>query len=208
MSQGVAAGRIGTERIVVEAHRLAEREHAGQARKANGDPYIEHALSVAEILADAGFDSEVIAAALLHDTVEHTDVSAEGIARSFGERIAELVSAMTDRDGIESWEERKAEHRARVERTGRDACAIYAADKLCGIREAREGYDEVGERVEERLGNSLDLRIAVWRDDIAMVDGLRPPLPFAEDLRGELSCLLDDRSEAVLRSTDASAPAG
>jgi len=207
MSRSVIENRLGEEPIVAEAHRLARREHAGQSRKANDEAYLEHVVGVAETLADAGFDAEVIAAAVLHDSVEHTPVSAEEIARTFGERVAELVAAMTDREEIDPWEERKAEHRARVKGAGRDACAIYAADKLAGLREVREGYAEVGEQVGELLGNSLDLRIAVWRDDIEMIDVLCPPLPFAEELKIEFSRLLRDRLQAARQSAGASARA-
>lgn len=198
MSQAVAEDRIGNGRVVARAHSLAEREHAGQSRKGNGEPYLEHVVSVAEVLHRTGFDEEVVAAAVLHDAVEHTDVGPGLVEREFGERVGGLVGAMTDREDIEPWQKRKDEHRSRVEAAGRDACAIYGADKLAGIREAREGYAEVGERVEERLGNTLDQRISVWRADIALLEGLEPPLPFAGDVRTELEGLLDDRENRTL----------
>lgn len=118
------------------------------------------------------------------------------------------MAAMTDREEIEPWEERKSEHRARVERAGSEACAIYGADKLAGIREAREGYSEVGELVEERLGNSLELRIAVSRDDLAMLEGSPgPTLAFIPEIREELAKLLDDRRGERHRSENAAARA-
>ncbi len=176
------------------AHGLAEREHEGQTRKADGRPYLEHVTSVADILADGGLGPDVVTAALLHDAVEHTEVGLGQVADEFGEGIAGLVAAMTDREEIEPWEARKDEHRSRVAASGRDACAIYAADKLEGVREARAGYAEVGEAVQERLGNSLEARIAVWNADVEMIDELRPPLPFADLLRTELSGLLGERA--------------
>jgi (p)ppGpp synthase/HD superfamily hydrolase len=180
--------------MVAEARSLAERVHEGQRRKADGRPYFEHVCRVAETVSDAGFDPEVVTAALLHDVVEHTEIEAGQIEPDFGTRVAELVAAMTDREEIEPWEALKAEHRARVSVAGRDACAIYAADKLEGIREARSGYAEIGEAVEERLGNTVDARIAVWNADLAMIDALQPPLPFAATLHGELKGLLSDRA--------------
>ena len=53
----------------------------------SGDPYITHPLAVAGILADLGMDAPTLAAALLHDTVEDTDVGLERITRQFGELV-------------------------------------------------------------------------------------------------------------------------
>jgi (p)ppGpp synthase/HD superfamily hydrolase len=186
--------------IVREAYRLAAREHAGQNRKATPMPYLDHVLSVAELLSESGFDDEVIAAALLHDAVEHTDLSTAQIARQFGARVAGLVSAMTDRNEIEEWEDRKAEHRERVRESGRDAIAIYGADKLAGVREARVGYAEAEEEVEDRLGISLDTRLRVWDRDLEMVSEVEPPLPFSGALAEELGRLRRDRATASPRT--------
>jgi (p)ppGpp synthase/HD superfamily hydrolase len=190
----------GRSPIVQEAHRVAANRHEGQSRKANRRPYLDHVVDVAEILADAGFDDEVLAAALLHDAVEHTDVAIEDIASRFGERIASLVSAMTDREEIEPWEARKGEHRERIRDAGRDAAAIYGADKLAGIREARDGYAEAEEGVEERLGTPLDLRLRVWDADLEMLKAVEPPLPFLGEIRNELARLRGDRSTAGPRT--------
>jgi len=76
------------------AYGFAEKAHAGQERL-TGDPYISHPLAVANILAEIQADPMAIAAALLHDTVEDTDVSIEDIQEQFGERIAHLVAGVT-----------------------------------------------------------------------------------------------------------------
>lgn len=186
--------------IVQEAHRLAADRHEGQSRKANRRPYLDHVVAVAEILSEAGFDDDVIAAALLHDAVEHTEIRTKDIASKFGERVAGLVAAMTDREEIEPWEQRKAEHRDRVRDCGRDAAAIYGADKLAGIREARDGYAQAEEGVEERLGNPLDLRLRVWGQDLEMLSGVEPPLPFLDEIAEELARLRGDRSTAGPRT--------
>jgi (p)ppGpp synthase/HD superfamily hydrolase len=174
--------------VVAEAHEVAAREHAGQRRKANRTSYLSHAVTVAEILAEGGFDDELIAAGLLHDTVEHTPLGLEDIRKRFGQRIGSLVEAMTDCEQIEDWKERKDEHRRRIRNAGRDAIAIYAADKLCGIREARDGYAEFADEVEDRLG-PLDLRLRAWEEDLDMISAVEPPLPFAGEIATELARL-------------------
>jgi guanosine-3',5'-bis(diphosphate) 3'-pyrophosphohydrolase len=179
--------------IVEEARRLAAEEHAGQERKATAKPYSEHVGEVAELVERSGFDDEVVAAALLHDLIEHTPVELGDVRKRFGERVGEMVAAMTDRDEIDSWEERKAEHRERVAAAGRDAAVIYAADKTCGIRESRAGYAEVAEAVEERLGTPVDVRIRAWEADIDMLRRVDPRLPLLGELERELEGLREDR---------------
>ncbi len=97
--------------LIDKAYRLAEKSHAGQFRK-TGEPYIEHPVSVAGILAEMGMDSACIAAALLHDVVEDTDVSLEEIEKEFNKDIALLVDGVTKLGQItfSTLEEQQAEN--------------------------------------------------------------------------------------------------
>ncbi len=79
---------------LVQAFETAKAAHAGQQRR-SGEPYITHPIAVAHILADMRLDHESIAAALLHDVVEDTDLSAEDIEKRFGPDIADLVEGVT-----------------------------------------------------------------------------------------------------------------
>ncbi len=80
--------------MLVRAHEVAERAHKGQFRL-SGEPYIEHPLSVAGILADLRLDADTLAAALLHDTVEDTDVTLDRLRVEFGDHVARLVNGVT-----------------------------------------------------------------------------------------------------------------
>jgi guanosine-3',5'-bis(diphosphate) 3'-pyrophosphohydrolase len=73
---------------------VANRAHEGQ-RRASGESYIEHPLAVAGILADLEMDRQTVAAALLHDVVEDTSITAEEVAAEFGDEIASLVEGVT-----------------------------------------------------------------------------------------------------------------
>jgi GTP pyrophosphokinase len=84
----------GDREVLVRAHEVAERAHKGQFRL-SGEPYIEHPLSVAGILADLRLDADTLAAALLHDTVEDTDVTLEWLRAEFGDHVARLVNGVT-----------------------------------------------------------------------------------------------------------------
>lgn len=80
--------------LVMRAYRIAEKAHEPQKR-ASGEPYISHCLAVAGILAEMYVPPEVIAAGLLHDTVEDTEITLEDIRRDFGDEIAKLVDGVT-----------------------------------------------------------------------------------------------------------------
>ena len=77
-----------------EAFELAELAHA-QQKRSSGEPYIIHPLAVAEILTDLGLDPDTIVAALLHDTIEDTDVSYAQIKQKFGVSVANMVDGVT-----------------------------------------------------------------------------------------------------------------
>jgi guanosine-3',5'-bis(diphosphate) 3'-pyrophosphohydrolase len=80
--------------LVMRAYRVAEIAHEGQKR-ASGEAYINHCLAVAGILADLCVPPSVVAAGLLHDTVEDTTVTLPDIRRDFGDEIAILVDGVT-----------------------------------------------------------------------------------------------------------------
>ena len=80
---------------------LATKAHEGQFRK-SGDPYISHPLAVMKIVEDWGMDEDTIIAAVLHDTVEDTDVTLEDIKNEFGENVAFLVDGVTKLSNIHS----------------------------------------------------------------------------------------------------------
>ncbi len=80
--------------LITRAYNFAEKTHEGQKRL-SGEPYITHCIAVAEILIDLKVPPEVIAAALLHDTVEDTDVTLKDINKKFGAEIERLVDGVT-----------------------------------------------------------------------------------------------------------------
>jgi GTP pyrophosphokinase len=84
-----------TDRALVErAYDVAAKAHRGQKR-ANGEPYVSHCLEVAKILAELGAPIPVVAAGLLHDTVEDTSVTLKDLADEFGPEVARLVDGVT-----------------------------------------------------------------------------------------------------------------
>jgi (p)ppGpp synthase/HD superfamily hydrolase len=90
------------------AYRYSEKAHFGQLR-ASGRPYIQHPLTVADILADWRFDAQSIIAALLHDVVEDTAVSLKQVREAFGGTVAHLVDGLSKIERIEGIDRRVQE---------------------------------------------------------------------------------------------------
>src|SRR3990172_1278360 len=82
------------QELIQRAYRVAAEAHEGQKR-ASGAPYVTHCVAVATILADLGLPPAVVAAGLLHDTVEDTKLSLDDLRRDFGDEIAQLVDGVT-----------------------------------------------------------------------------------------------------------------
>ena len=80
--------------LIRKAYEFADRAHKGQKRQSE-EPYVEHCLEVAFILAEQHMDSTTIAASLVHDVLEDTDVTLEEMRREFGDEIADLVDGVT-----------------------------------------------------------------------------------------------------------------
>jgi HD domain len=150
---------------------------------------------VSELLQDA--DEVTLAAALLHDGVEDSELTVAEVRERFGPEIAEVVAALTEDERIDDWVERKNALRAQVEQAGPRAAAIFAADKLSNLRELRRVYAVRGESaIDLHKAPTLDLRIAAWADDLDMIARVVPDLAMAAELRDELRGLELERRAA------------
>mgnify|MGYP002625650092 CR=1 FL=1 len=144
--------------LIERAYRYADGKHKDQLRK-SGEPYIIHPIAVAGILADLGMDSQSVAAALLHDTVEDTDVTKADIERDFGDEIAQLVDGVTKLAKVPT--ETKAEAQAENIRKMLLAMSndirviiIKLADRLHNMRTI--GYVREEKRREDRKSTRLN----------------------------------------------------
>jgi (p)ppGpp synthase/HD superfamily hydrolase len=171
------------------AFRLAREAHGEQRRESDAAPFIVHPLEVAALLHHTGHADHVVAAAILHDTVEDTAMDLETIRTEFGREIARLVAAMTEDPVIESFEDRKAALRRQIAGFGEDAAAIYAADKVAKVRELRSRATR-----DEAV---LDAEHAPTRDtldhyaaSLEMLEGVAQHHPLVRQLRFELEVLL------------------
>ncbi|MCB1627155.1 MAG: bifunctional (p)ppGpp synthetase/guanosine-3',5'-bis(diphosphate) 3'-pyrophosphohydrolase [Xanthomonadales bacterium] len=126
--------------LILRAASFAAHKHRDQRRKdAAASPYINHPLALARVLAEEGqiADPVVLAAALLHDTVEDTDTTLAELTEAFGQDIAEVVDEVTDDKALPK-AERKRQQVAHAPHISRAAQLVKLADKICNLRDIAE----------------------------------------------------------------------
>lgn len=142
--------RIKTD-VIERAIQVAIEAHQGQNRKGTHIPYITHPLAVGIILAKAGADDQVVAAGILHDTVEDTMLSLADIEENFGRRIAGLVEGASEPDKSLPWKERKEHTIAYLKTAPMDVRMLACADKLHNIRSIKRDHDALGDELWSRF---------------------------------------------------------
>jgi len=135
---------------------FAVKAHADTERRGKGYPYIVHPMEAVEIVATMTADQELLAAAILHDTVEDTEVTVEQLRAEFGERIASLVADESDvmPEGMTeeaSWHQRKQAAIDRLSKASHDAKMVAMGDKLSNMRAIARDYAEIGDEIWNRF---------------------------------------------------------
>lgn len=152
--------------LILKALEFAARKHRDQRRKgAEGMPYINHPIALANLLCNEGqiTDPVVIAAAILHDTIEDTDTQATELIREFGEEIAGIVIEVTDDKSLPKAERKhlQVEHAPNL---SPKAKLVKLVDKICNLRDIH---------VSPPVGWSLERRREYFDWAKQVVDGMR-----------------------------------
>lgn len=139
---------------------FATNAHSGAVRKGTTMPYIMHPLEAAVIVSQMTTDQELIAAAVLHDTVEDCEnISIEDIKQAFGERVAQLVNAESE-DKTKTWQERKSHTLQFLKNEASEDMKIVAlGDKLSNMRAIARDYKVVGDQLWDRFNVKNKARI-------------------------------------------------
>ena len=119
--------------LITRAYEMSALAHGDQKRR-SGEPYVQHPLAVAEIVARLGLDDVSIAAALLHDAVEDTEISLATVELEFGKDVAYLVDGVTklDRVQFDSKEQQQSATMRKMQRALAITAAIVMAYRLRG----------------------------------------------------------------------------
>lgn len=162
--------------LIRQAYELATQAHAGQVR-ASGEPYIQHPLAVAQILAELSLDGPTIAAGLLHDVAEDSTANIDDLRQEFGEEVAKLVDGVTKLGQMDKWREstRNLEEAARAESLRKMFLAmvedvrvvlIKLADRLHNMRTLSALPKEKRQRIAKEtleIFSPLANRLGMWR---------------------------------------------
>jgi guanosine-3',5'-bis(diphosphate) 3'-pyrophosphohydrolase len=161
--------------IVMQAANFAAERHRQQRRKdEDASPYINHPLNVANLLCEVGGinDTNIIAAALLHDTVEDTDTTPAQIAERFGAQVRDLVMEVSDDTQLVSVDRKRLQIDGAAS-LSHGAVLIKLADKTSNIRDIIDSPPR---------GWSIDRRRRYLDWAQAVIDGCRPANVALESL--------------------------
>lgn len=135
-----------------KAVKFAVEAHSGTERRCKGYPYIIHPMEAAAIVATMTNDQELLAAAVLHDTVEDTDVTIEQIRELFGDRVAELVQHETATlDESLTWREKKTAQLKQLADAPHDSKIVALGDKFSNMSGIALDYRQIGDEVWKRF---------------------------------------------------------
>ena len=164
--------------VLFHALEFSAVKHRDQRRKGPKNiPYINHPIQVANVLIQTGqeYNTNLLVAAILHDTIEDTDTTEEEIEQLFGADIAELVMEVTD-DKALYWEARKQLQIETSPFVTYDAKLLKIADKICNVR-------DLVLNPPSNWTNERKLEYLEWAGDV--VEGMRGINEPLEDLFDE-----------------------
>ncbi|TWT14289.1 HD domain-containing protein [Planomicrobium sp. CPCC 101079] len=137
--------------LIDNAIQFAAAKHAGQTRKGTDIPYISHPFAVAMMLKEHKQRDEVVAAGLLHDTLEDTDATKQEVRELFGQEILALILSASEPDKSLPWEARKLHTIEALPARTKEELALIAADKLHNLRSIQQDVIQYGEAVWTRF---------------------------------------------------------
>ncbi|WP_409305075.1 HD domain-containing protein [Peribacillus sp. SCS-155] len=175
-------------KLIEGALELASKAHEKQYRKASEIPYITHPVAVGMLLLKEGYAEEIVAAGILHDTVEDTYISLGDIERLFGSNIARIVEGCSEPDKSLSWEKRKEHTIEYLKTASKEVRLVACADKLHNIRTIVRDYEEVGDAVWNRFNRGREQQEWYYR---SLVESLGHASSFGllDELKAEVERL-------------------
>ena len=189
--------KIINSQIIQEAIRFAIKIHeldTKTKRKGTEIPYITHPLSVAIILARSTDNDEIIAAGVLHDTIEDCEpygsVTKELLEAMFSKDVARMVNDVTEQDKSLPWAERKAATFAHIKDMKQDSLLVKTADVVQNLSELLNDIETHGVNVFKRFNAPKDATIDRYKKLLAEITRVWPENPLLLDLESGVNKLL------------------
>jgi len=170
-------------RFSIRTHEVYQK----QKRKGKDIPYITHPLAVGLILSRAGASDDVIAAGVLHDTIEDSipekKVTYEMLHERFGNAVADTVLSVTETDKTLPWKERKRKALEHIETFSEASLLVKAADTVSNVNELLDDYERKGEEIFLHFGSHKKDVVANYQAIAAAILKQWPEIPLAADLK-------------------------
>lgn len=152
--------------LINRAYQYAAEAHIRQMRKGTDIPYFTHIITAMNYALELTDNQEILAAVVLHDTVEDTWVTIEDIREKFGNKVADFVAAETEnkREHIpakDTWELRKQETIQHLQNASHDVKIIVLADKAANAESMSREWRLVGDSIWEKF-NQKDKSKQAW----------------------------------------------
>jgi len=156
---------------------FAAQQHDGQYRKGTRTPYLVHPVAVGFLLRSYGYSEDIQIAGLLHDVVEDTPCTIEGLEDLFGSAVARIVGWCTEPEKNRSWEDRKDTMVSNLAKAPMEARAVATADKAHNLRTTLDVWDSEGELIWDRFSRGQDAQLNYYRRVLkALESGFSDPI--------------------------------
>lgn len=132
-------------KLIQEALHDTLKLHKTQLRKGTDIPYASHPITLAMLLIESGLEEKIIVAALLHDTIEDTDMTIHQLKTKYGEEITNMVLNCTEPDQSLKWEIRKQNTIEQFGEKPDDVKWVIIADKLHNLYSLKHQHDDMGD---------------------------------------------------------------
>lgn len=183
--------------LIDQAIGFAARAHQGQRRKIGDVPYIAHPMAVGMILQRMGCDEAIVAAGLLHDTVEDTAVTLEEIRQHFGDEVSRIVAGCTEspKKGVR-WETRKLQMIESLRDASLGVKLVSAADKYHNLSHTLYNERLKGPVIWRKFGRGKEQQAWYYRSVLASLLA-DTPAPERYPIFGMLSDIIDELFDGV-----------
>lgn len=144
--------------LISKAHKIMLSAHGQQKRKTDGSPYIIHPLMVAKKLARLDFSDAVIAAAMVHDVLEDTEVDEKTLRQELGDEVINIILPLSEDKSLE-WEERKKIYIEKVKNASIETKAVAIADKIHNLESLIAGHKDMGPIIWTKFNRGREQKI-------------------------------------------------
>lgn len=169
-------------KFAIKTHEVYQK----QTRKGKDVSYISHPLTVGLLLAKAGANDNIIAAGILHDTIEDCSpdrpVTKQMILDRFGKKTLDIVYDLSEKNKSLSWEKRKELALEEIKKFSHNSLMVKSADLISNISEIISDYEKDGEKIFKRFNASKDQKKLSYLKAIQTIVTKWAKNPFNEDL--------------------------